>query len=443
MLFYRFYCNLLNMNSDITSTKKALKNVAWLFGEKFITMGLSLMVSVVLARYLGASDFGKLNYLLSFIIILTSFSALGLNSIVVRELVNKKVETGIVLGTSLSLRVLGGVLGVFSTILVCLLSSDGFLVQSTWLILAAIGCSFSSMLIFDFYFQSIVQSHYVVKARTIVLILVTSINLFAVFLQISLSIFLFIIVIEPILTAIVLFIFFKLNISKPVSFKYDASYAKELLSQSKWLIFSGFMAVVYLKIDQLMIGELLGSKELGVYSVAVRISEVWYFFPTAIVASFYPKILKSRTDPVVYKYNLQRLCDVLFWFGFLVAFVLTFISSLIINVLYGDEYTLASSVLSIHVWAGVFIFMRALLSKWLIAERLLKFSLLTQGIGAVSNVILNYIWIPQFGILGAAWATIISYAFSSYVVLWFHHKTLVMAQIMTRVITLPYRLIKL
>ena len=87
--------------------------------------------------------------------------------------------------------------------------------------------------------------------------------------------------------------------------------------------------------------------------------------------------------------------------------------------------------------------MRALLSKWLIAERLLKFSLLTQGIGAVSNVILNYIWIPQFGILGAAWATIISYAFSSYVVLWFHHKTLVMAQIMTRVITLPYRLIKL
>ena len=130
------------------------------------------------------------------------------------------------------------------------------------------------------------------------------------------------------------------------------------------------------------------------------------------------------------------------WLGIIVAIFITLISSLLINTLYGQEYIFASQVLNIHVWAGVFIFMRALLSKWLIAEGLLKFSLLTDGIAAIINVALNYIWIPQFGIIGAAWATLISYALSSYLVLWFNRKTLPMAKIMTKTITFPYRLLK-
>ncbi|KTF13163.1 flippase [Pseudoalteromonas sp. H103] len=429
-------------DSDLTSTKKALGNITWLFGEKVITMGLALLVSIVLARYLGASEFGRLNYLISFIAILVPFSTLGLNAIVVRELVNEKRDQGIILGTALMLRSLGGLVAIIIIIVTSLIFEQKLLISSNWLILGAIGSSFSSLLLFDFYFQSIVQSQYVVKTRLIVLGLSSGIKMLAVYNSTSLEVFLSLIVLEPVATGIVLYSFFKFKKTKKILFKFDFTYAKELFSQSKWLILSGFMAVVYLKVDQLMIGEMLGSEELGVYSVAVRMSEVWYFFPTAIVASFFPKLLKSRLDPVMYQYNLQRVCDVLFWFGVLVAISITLISTLLIDVLYGEMYSFASQVLNIHIWAGVFIFMRALLSKWLIAEGLLKFSLLTHGIAAITNIILNYIWIPQFGIIGAAWATFISYALSSYLVLWLNGNTLPMAKIMSKTITFPYRLLK-
>lgn len=370
------------------------------------------------------------------------FSALGLNSIIVRELVNGKVESGTILGTSLALRVLGGVSVLLATIIGCLFFDNNLLISSSWLILGALGSSFSSLLLFDFYFQSLVQSHYVVKTRMIVLVLSSGLKFIAVYYQTSLNIFLGLVVLEPILIGFILYLFFSSQNSKLISFKFDFKYAKELVSQSKWLILSGFMAVVYLKIDQLMIGEMLGSKDLGVYSVAVRMSEVWYFFPTAIVASFFPKLLKSRLDSHLYEYNLQRLCDVLCWFGILVAIVVSLISSALISILYGDEYRFASSVLNVHIWAGVFIFMRSLLSKWLIAEGLLKFSLLTHGVAAIVNVALNYLWIPQYGLIGAAWATLISYTLSSYLVLWFNRKTFSMAKIMSKTITFPYRVFR-
>lgn len=428
--------------SDLTSTKKALGNLTWLFGEKVITMGLALLVSIVLARYLGASDFGKLNYLISFIAILMPFSALGLNAIVVRELVNERVETGTILGTSLALRALGGIVSIAFVLVGCLFLNKELLVSTNWLLLGAIGSAFSSLLIFDFYFQSIVQSQHVVKTRLIILTLSSILKFIAVFYHVPLNVFLILAVLEPVFTGGLLYVFFNIKKTKTIKFNFDFNYAKELFSQSKWLILSGFMAIVYLKVDQIMIGEMLGGEELGIYSVAVRMSEVWYFFPTAIVASFFPKLLKSRVDPVLYECNLQRLCDSLCWLGIIVAIFITLISSLLINTLYGQEYIFASQVLNIHVWAGVFIFMRALLSKWLIAEGLLKFSLLTHGIAAIINVALNYIWIPQFGIIGAAWATLISYALSSYLVLWFNRKTLPMAKIMTKTITFPYRLLK-
>ncbi|RCS69129.1 flippase [Vibrio casei] len=427
---------------NVTSTKKALGNITWLFGEKVITMGVALLISIVLARYLGVSDFGKLNYLISFIAILMPFSALGLNAIVVRELVNEKVNTGTILGTALLLRALGGLAAVVIVLCGCFILNKELLVSTNWLVLGAIGSGFSSLLLFDFYFQSIVQSQYVVKSRLIVLLLSSALKLLAIYYQMSLNLFLILVVLEPVFTGLLLYVFFNVKKNKLIKFKFDSNYAKELFSQSKWLILSGFMAIVYLKVDQIMIGEMLGSEELGIYSVAVRMSEVWYFFPTAIVASFFPKLLKSRVSYALYEYNLQRLCDSLCWLGIVVAIFITSISSLLINTLYGQEYNFASQVLNIHIWAGVFIFMRALLSKWLIAEGLLKFSLVTHGIAAVVNVVLNYIWIPQFGILGAAWATLIAYALSSYVVLWINRKTLPMAKIMTKTITFPYRLLK-
>lgn len=421
---------------------KPILNIIWLFSEKVGVMSLNLLVSVLLARQLGAEQFGIINYLISFIAIISTFSTLGLNGIIVRELVNKEYSEKMVLGVSLTLRWLGGVGAVLLTTVITFFVYNDTLVVKEWLILSSMGAAFVSFYLFDFYFQSRVESKYVVKVNLSVLCFTSILKLVALYFDSNIEVFLSLVILEPVLKGTLLFIIYKFYSSNDKSFEFDLSYSKKLLGQSKWLILSGFMAIIYLKIDQLMIGDMLGGHELGIYSIAVQLSEVWYFFPAAIVSSFFPKLLNLKNDTENYQTLLQKLCDVLFWLAFCLALIVSICSEYIISLLYGDEYILAGQVLNIHIWASVFIFMRALLSKWLIAENLLKYSLITHGLAAVVNVILNTLWIPEYGILGAAWATFISYTVSSYLALFLNHKTIPMAVVMSKSLILPLRLLK-
>ena len=225
--------------------------------------------------------------------------------------------------------------------------------------------------------------------------------------------------------------------------KLDWCNGSSLLKQSKWMILSGIASIIYLKIDQVMLTEMVSASENGVYAVASRISEVWYFFSIALVASFFPTLLKTKNDDFSkYKAQLQRLSDILFTSAIVIAITLTFLSDWLIVFLFGAEYIAAGQILSLHIWAGVFVFMRALLSKWLLAEDLIIFSLVTHGVGAIINVLLNYWLIPLLQGEGAAIATVISYAFASYIVLFFHRSTWPMAKIMTKSLLLPIRFLK-
>ena len=123
----------------------------------------------------------------------------------------------------------------------------------------------------------------------------------------------------------------------------------------------------------------------------------------------------------------------------LLAIFVSFIANDLILLLYGKEYEMAGSILSIHIWAGIFIFMRALFSKWIIIEDVLIFSLITQGFGALTNIVLNLILIPQYGVYGAAIATLISYAMASYFVLAFYTKTRNIFWMMTKAFFSPLR----
>ena len=146
-----------------------------------------------------------------------------------------------------------------------------------------------------------------------------------------------------------------------------------------------------LRVDQVMLRWYKGTVDVGIYSVPPRLSEIWYFIPPAIVLSFYPKLmqLKNKNEDE-YKLKLEQLLNLLFTLGFIVAIVTNIISKPFIRILYGPEYILAGSILTIHIWAGIFIFMRELFSKWLIMENLLKYSLITHGLGALINIYFEY-----------------------------------------------------
>jgi len=152
-------------------------------------------------------------------------------------------------------------------------------------------------------------------------------------------------------------------------------------------------------------------------------------------------LVLRKSDLKEYYRKIQQLCDSLFGVSLLLAILVSLLSEFIITLLYGEGYEASAAILSVHIWAGCFVFMRAVLSKWLIAEGLLKFSLISHGLGAVVNICLNYWMIQYWQGLGAAIATVFSYAVASYFSLFIYKPTRTMAMVMTKSILLPFRML--
>jgi len=198
--------------------------------------------------------------------------------------------------------------------------------------------------------------------------------------------------------------------------KLSASFsrAKELLADSWSLILSAFAISIYMKIDQIMLGQMIGNESVGIYSAAVRISEVWYFIPLAIIGSVFPSIMKAKMEcERKYKMRMQQLFDAMVWLSLLVCFPLAFSSEYIVVLLFGELYQEAGLVLAIHVWASLFVFLGVATSRWLIAENRQILNLQRTTIGAIANIILNYVLIPRYGAVGASIATVVSYGMVS------------------------------
>jgi O-antigen/teichoic acid export membrane protein len=195
-----------------------------------------------------------------------------------------------------------------------------------------------------------------------------------------------------------------------------------------------------MKIDQVMIKEMLNSEAVGQYAVAAKLSEIWYFIPMAIASSLFPAIINAKKKSEdLYHARMQKLYDIMAWMAIAIAIPMTFLSDWVVELLYGTQYNLAGSVLMIHIWAGVFVFLGVASSKWFITENLQKYSFYRTLAGALINILLNYILIPIYGIYGAAIATLIAQFIASYFFNIFNKRLRYTFLLQTNAILLPFR----
>jgi O-antigen/teichoic acid export membrane protein len=197
---------------------------------------------------------------------------------------------------------------------------------------------------------------------------------------------------------------------------FKLSVARQLLKDSWPLIFSSLVVMVYMRIDQIMIKEMLGDYEVGIYSAAVRLSEAFYFIPMIMTASLFPAILnaKNQSDEL-YKIRLQRMYTFMVWLAIVIALPMTFLSDWLILSLFGQAYQEAGHVIVVHVWSSVFVFLGVAFSRYLVVENLTKIIFQRTLFGAVVNILLNVLLIPKYGVLGAALATLLSQFSANYV----------------------------
>jgi len=404
---------------------KYFKNTSWVLIEKIIRFTVGLFVGVWVARYLGPERFGLLSYAQSFVGLFTIIASLGLNGIVVRELVKNNNLNDEIIGTAFWLKLIAA-FGVLLILAVAINFTSNDTYTNILIFIIASATIFQSFNVVDFYFQSKVMSKFVVYANIISLFLSSIVKITLILNEAPLLAFAWVILFDSFILACgFIYFYIKKNLRfKIKNLKLKIKTATSLLKDSWPLILSGIAISIYMKIDQVMIKEMMNAEAVGQYAAAVRLSEVWYFIPMVITASLFPAIINAKKkNENLYYLRLQRLYDFMAFMGIAIAVTMTFLSTWITELLYGAQYNQAGSVLVIHIWAGVFVFLGVASAKWFIIENLQMLTLQKTFYGMITNIILNFILIPKYGIQGAAFATLVSQATSAYVTDFFYIKT--------------------
>ncbi len=406
--------NLTHTAKTHQGFRRYFTNTSWMFAEQMLRMVAGLFVGIWVARYLGPEQFGVFSYSLAFASIFSGIAKLGLDKIVVRNLVQESEKRDRYLGTAFWLKFLGALL-MFGFVSVALELTSNDSITKSYILIITSGAIFQSFEVVDFYFQSKVLSKFVSICKVTQLIVSSLLKLYFIYKGADLIYFVYITLIDQCTLAFTLFFAYRSQRLGSFYWNFDWALAKKILNDSWPLIFSGLVIMIYMRIDQIMIKEMLGEKDVGLFSAAVRLSEVWYFIPSIITSSLLPALINAKkNNEVLYLQRLQKLITLLVWLAIAIALPISCISSLLITSLYGNNYEEASVVLAIHVWGSIFVFLGVGTGVYFTVENYTKKMFYRTASGAVLNILFNFLLIPKYGISGAAFSTLMSQFFVNF-----------------------------
>ncbi|QEM66797.1 flippase [Geobacter sp. FeAm09] len=391
--------------------QRVIGNTGWLFVDNILRMGVGLLVSIWVTRYLGPEQFGLLSYTTAFVMLFSS-ALLGLDSIVVRNIVRNPLCRDEVLGSAFVLKLAGGIAAFFVMLAAITIIRPGDPTSRLLVGITAIGTLFQSVGVIDFWFQSQVRSKYSAYARSIAYLLTCTAKIALIAIHAPLAAFAWAGVADIALGSFGLAVAYRATGQKITAWRATRAMAKELLRDSWPLMFTEIVMLVYMRIDKIMIGEMVGNAELGIYSVATLIAEALYFIPTALATSIFPGVVAAREVSEEYFHErLQQYYNLMVLFAYLVAVPITFLAGGLVPLMFGAAYTRAAPMLVGLVWAGIFINLAIARGHYLTVMNLTRLNFVTDLLGCLLNVALNFFLIPRYGGMGAMAASCVSYWF--------------------------------
>jgi len=393
---------------------KYFVNTSWMMAERVLRMVVALLVGIYVARYLGPERLGLLSYAVAFVGLFGAIATVGLDSIVVRDLVKAPEKRDELLGTAFFLKIIGAicmwgaiVVGVQFT------NNDSFL--NMLIAIIAAGVLLQAFNVIEFNFQAAVQSKYVVQVQVIQMLISSIVKLTLIWIEAPLLWFAIVSLSDAIVLATGLVWNYLRKGGHLSVWKFRKVTAAKLLKDSWPLILAGMAVMAYMRIDQVMIKEMLNAHSVGEYAVAVRLAEVWYFIPTIVCASLFPAIVHAKdSDEALYQRRLQQLYDLMVCIALPIALSIAFFANYLVVFLFGAPFSEAGPVLSIYIWASIAVFLGIASSQYLTADNLLLFSFFRTFFGVLLNIVLNLVLIPKYGINGAAIATLVSYSVATF-----------------------------
>jgi O-antigen/teichoic acid export membrane protein len=390
--------------------QKYFKNTGWLFVARITSFFTSFLTVAIVARYLGPENLGKLDYAQGFVAIISVFASLGIDQILYRDLITHPEKENELLGTAIFSKLFFGALAFILAITISHFLGDSLLLTGlvgicalTFLVnpIGTVGVLFNAQ----------VKAKYSSQISIFLAFFIPALKILAIFLHRGLFYFAFIIFIEGLISALwSIYIYTVCFHNKPSSWKFRLDTFKLLLRDSWPLILAGFSGYVYAKIDQVLLLHMIDSATVGIYGVAVKLTQIWAFLPGMIIGSVFPAIVNAKkTDFPLYAKRFRALAGLTVGITALIALPLFIFAPLIIKIVFGEAFIDATPILRIYLWTSIAITLVVLVQHYFIAENFTRIFLYTSIIGATTNVLLNLILIPLFGSEGSAWGTMLSY----------------------------------
>ncbi|MFV0267233.1 MAG: flippase [Draconibacterium sp.] len=394
---------------------KIFRNVSWAVAGKIVNVLYGLIIGVLVARYLGPEQFGLMSYVTSYVTLFSIIATFGMDNIEVRELTKNPENRDVILGSSFSFRL---ILSFFAIILVLItlliFESDSFtiimvMIYSSYLIAGSFN-------VIKNYFTSILLNEYVVKTEIIRTFFGAGIKGVLLFQHCSLKWFIIANTIDFFLIAGGYVYSYRKKVDMLGKWKLNFSMIKFLANESFPLLLSGAAVVVYQRIDQVMIRNMIDNEALGQFSVALRVADMIIFVPSVIATTITPILVQELNKGYdAYKRKRRQFVDLMIWSSIIMSLFISVVANLMITLLFGIKYQEAVGVLQIMAWKTVGIALSSASGQLIIIEGKQKFVVFRNVIGVILCVAFNFILIPRFGIIGSAWTTLISVFFAGYI----------------------------
>lgn len=395
------------MNIKTLLRRKTIQNANWLIGGKIIQMILSLFIGLITARYLGPGNYGLINYGTAYTTFFSSLCTLGLNGILVKEMIDYPDSEGEIVGTSIVIRELSSIFSLLTIVGCTIVFDKSDNLTTAVVILCNISLLFQVFDTFNFWFQAHLMSKYTAIATLIAYIIVSIYRIILLIGGLDVRWFAFATSVDYIVIAVFLLCIYKKCSKQKLSF--SSIRAKNMLRKSYHFILSGMMVSIYNSTDRLMLKQMLSETSVGYYSTAISICTMWAFVLVAVIDSMTPGIMQYfKSDKDKYEKRNKQLYAMIFYLSSFVSLILCVFGKLIIGILYGKQYLSAVDPLRVITWYVAFSYLGSARNAWLVCENKQSYLKYIYVFAAIANIILNYLFIPIWGATGAAVASLIT-----------------------------------
>ncbi len=384
------------------SKKKILSNSVWMIIQHLYSMLTSLTVVALIARYLGPSDYGLINYCASVISIFTTLAGLGLDNLIVSEIIRNPEKEGGYLGTALVMRLITSFVSYPLFLGGIALLHPGDKVLFIVAVLQGLGMIFQTYDVLVYWFRIKLKMKFISIAMVCAITVTSIIRIVMLYLKVSVEWFALAISIQALVAAVIITaVFIK---KSDVKLKVSMADARALLRISYNCIISSMSIIIYMQADKIILEKMTDSAHVGIYSAAVMLATCWQFVPSSLIDSARPVVLEKR------KVSAGEYLD---------RFKLVMAGANLVSFV----FALLMSALG---WAFIYIVFAMsgyVRSIWITGEGFYRFDKIFTVTAALLDIVLDILFIWQFGIIGAALATLVTYIYEVLIIPLFFKET--------------------